>query len=800
MTTNYELAQAKFENEEYDAVIDLLKDSHNISELTLRANAKFNLEKFDGAIADCKKVLTIDKHNIKALEISGRAKVKREYYQDAIDTFTKLYKLPSANHYLKAYSLKERANAKQLRGFDGDYQGALEDLTLSLEYVDNIQTYRVRCEVNLILDQLEEAKNDCNTVLEYEPNDSFALDTLQKIYEALNPTPTPTPSNIDRDQNGNTSNGEALIELDLSRQQENTSSLSTEFLLSSASVLGPIVFFLFLVLIYVKWDKIRRPAASPDSQQKERSYSDTNKNPGSSSSPNISPKPPEPPMPQPKISDYKILVPRLQSTVEYSIQTAGSIEDSVCKELIIKFLQALKKRLESTQQDFANERNPQTRQKISLQWQNIQQLIEKEKLEISNAAANITNVVDKYLVNYLLKEIEDTYDSSPHPNLQEKKFEFLRSVLNYYLDIIAQIAAGEYAHLKDKSIILSKGNNNTDYYEKLVVFMSYPWDKYSLVKIIHQLAEDLTRAGVHVLFDQWHNQDNSVTRFTENVHKKKSNYVLVCGTPLTRQKWDNPTNKVLPLELEQIGKRLTEDPDGIIKILLAGDNDTSYPDFLRSHAGRDWTKPVNDHPSLLLDLLYRKSPDNNHANGIFKHFSSEALKKLEQIKHDYAEVEKEIFDTHTAEELSQLKAQWEQEHKSNSNSNSSTHNQLVNSNTVSDNNNNNQNFTNVMAQSQHRFGGFAAAAPKPINSKNEQKEDILDAIQLSIMQNRLSDLEIAEKQRPLTPEEMKERTVLQANINEVASMNKNWIANEEINAQAQPAAIPATNWLTCQLI
>ncbi len=90
-------------------------------------------------------------------------------------------------------------------------------------------------------------------------------------------------------------------------------------------------------------------------------------------------------------------------------------------------------------------------------------------------------------------------------------------------------------------------------------FVSYSWGNTAHERWVARLADDLQKADVNVVLDQWDNPmiGASVARFISRI--AKSDYILVVGTPVYLQKCENnlsPEGSVLAAEVDLMGVRL----------------------------------------------------------------------------------------------------------------------------------------------------------------------------------------------------------------------------------------------------
>jgi WD40 repeat protein len=131
----------------------------------------------------------------------------------------------------------------------------------------------------------------------------------------------------------------------------------------------------------------------------------------------------------------------------------------------------------------------------------------------------------------------------------------------------------------------------------LKCFVSYAWgDPEHERWVERKLATDLTKAGIEVVLDRWHNADvgASVPRFVDLV--ESANYVVVVGTPGYRKKYDNIDPKrgyVVAAEGDIVGMRMIGTELGkrtVLPVLLAGDEGESFPPLLRARVFSDFRR------------------------------------------------------------------------------------------------------------------------------------------------------------------------------------------------------------------
>jgi hypothetical protein len=126
-------------------------------------------------------------------------------------------------------------------------------------------------------------------------------------------------------------------------------------------------------------------------------------------------------------------------------------------------------------------------------------------------------------------------------------------------------------------------------------FISYAWGNQEQQDWVEKnLATDLQKAGVAVVLDRWENAKIgvSVTRFVERV--ATCDRVVVVGTPLYRQKYENGEPMrgfVVSAEGDLIGKRMigTEaKKESVLPALLAGTEETSFPALFQGRVYADF--------------------------------------------------------------------------------------------------------------------------------------------------------------------------------------------------------------------
>jgi hypothetical protein len=142
-------------------------------------------------------------------------------------------------------------------------------------------------------------------------------------------------------------------------------------------------------------------------------------------------------------------------------------------------------------------------------------------------------------------------------------------------------------------------------------FISYALGDTETERWVERLAEDLSKAGVTLVYDQWDNQEigASVPRFVSRI--KECDYVLVIGTPayVVRRNnvhSDDEAGYVLSAEADMIETRLTSgnetDKASILPLLVEGEPTTAFPPLLQ---GRVYAHFTDDRQyfSSLFDVI-----------------------------------------------------------------------------------------------------------------------------------------------------------------------------------------------------
>jgi hypothetical protein len=116
-------------------------------------------------------------------------------------------------------------------------------------------------------------------------------------------------------------------------------------------------------------------------------------------------------------------------------------------------------------------------------------------------------------------------------------------------------------------------------------FISYAWGETEHERWVERFVNDLTKAGIRVVYDQKDNQyGDSLSDFISRISKCRN--VLVVGTPLYFKKYENKlstTGSVVATEVQLISQRLFGSPAKkrtVKPLLLAGKKETSLPPLM----------------------------------------------------------------------------------------------------------------------------------------------------------------------------------------------------------------------------
>ena len=124
-------------------------------------------------------------------------------------------------------------------------------------------------------------------------------------------------------------------------------------------------------------------------------------------------------------------------------------------------------------------------------------------------------------------------------------------------------------------------------------FISYAWGEGRQEQWVANLATDLNRGNVEVVFDRWANSQpgSDIARFISRI--AEVDVVLVVGTPLYLLKYENEVagGAIVASEMDLIGQRLTGTEarkQTVIPLLVEGEREGSFPPLLRGRVYVDF--------------------------------------------------------------------------------------------------------------------------------------------------------------------------------------------------------------------
>lgn len=250
---------------------------------------------------------------------------------------------------------------------------------------------------------------------------------------------------------------------------------------------------------------------------------------------------------------------RLQWIVTDALATAHFLQNPVSKKTFIVFLDELKNRLENLK------KLPPANSLFSSsmgngRWEDLVKFIHAQRTQL--AGLEFDDAGDVKVVALILCDIALCLESNETLTLEELKRDARRAEFNRCLTALTKWQPTQTP----------------------TCFISYAWGIPQHESWVHALAQRLQQAGVVVHLDIWCNQFGSVAEFTEKLHE--ADYVLVIGTPLLQEKWRDEEGRghIVKQELEQIFRVKRKSPLRLVKVLLAGNNEDSFPLYLESFA------------------------------------------------------------------------------------------------------------------------------------------------------------------------------------------------------------------------
>ncbi len=154
-----------------------------------------------------------------------------------------------------------------------------------------------------------------------------------------------------------------------------------------------------------------------------------------------------------------------------------------------------------------------------------------------------------------------------------------------------------------KKFVLDKGQRT-----KQSCFISYAWGDPVHEHWVLRLADDLRKADLTVVLDQWDSAafGTILTRFISRIDE--CDFILAVGTPAYRQKYENkvsPHGSVVAAEIDLMSRRLlaTEaQKTSILPLLLEGEEQSSFPPLLQGRVYADF-KQEEHYLVTLFDLV-----------------------------------------------------------------------------------------------------------------------------------------------------------------------------------------------------
>ena len=140
--------------------------------------------------------------------------------------------------------------------------------------------------------------------------------------------------------------------------------------------------------------------------------------------------------------------------------------------------------------------------------------------------------------------------------------------------------------------------------DKPSCFISYAWGEPSHEKWVLQLAKDLRKADVDVIFDRWHNTPGtSITKFIEEI--ESAQFVVAVGTAQYLAKYKTKKkDPVVHAEIKLINTRLRKlsEEESIRPLLLAGTQEECFPALFEDSVHVDF-RNKDDYFVRLFELI-----------------------------------------------------------------------------------------------------------------------------------------------------------------------------------------------------
>jgi small GTP-binding protein len=128
----------------------------------------------------------------------------------------------------------------------------------------------------------------------------------------------------------------------------------------------------------------------------------------------------------------------------------------------------------------------------------------------------------------------------------------------------------------------------------ITCFVSYAWGNTADERWVLRLANDLRKADIDIVLDQWSNKaiGSNIPRFISQI--EKSDFIVVIGTPNYFEKYNNKASEygsVVAAEVDLINVRLIgieKQKVSVLPLLLSGDRRMSFPPLLHGRVYADF--------------------------------------------------------------------------------------------------------------------------------------------------------------------------------------------------------------------
>ncbi len=219
-------------------------------------------------------------------------------------------------------------------------------------------------------------------------------------------------------------------------------------------------------------------------------------------------------------------------------------------------------------------------------WNNLAEDFNKKAKEKFMALLT-QQTTDGKIFKFILEDISDCLLSDLQPNWVDKQYEKLNDEFNHYL-IKLKSQHDSQLQILGKSLSETNAIATADEkapFRKPSCYICYARNE-SNEKWLTILYQQLTKAGVIVYLDICREQKEiSNVRFAEKLNN--CDYVIVMGTPDLKNAWEDPKSTAPhKTEIEQVcAKKIPN----LIKLLLTGENQTSFPVSLEHYSFVDFS-------------------------------------------------------------------------------------------------------------------------------------------------------------------------------------------------------------------